>query len=620
MSVKKSLASILVLISLFLMRSSPLLCQVDKSHFSEVFDREKPYRIYLPSDYSASMKHYPVIYYFHGNTGNHKMQMPGVEKLVDDNGVILVAWNGRSEEADLRPYNIGNHSNINYKVQFKDYFPELVSHIDSTYRTLATRSGRAVIGHSMGGIMSFFIAGKYPHMVGSAFSSKGSPEFFIGYPDNHSLYHVRHMFKNLYGVKHRFATSTECELYYLNKEVINGGLREKDLDFSYQVYEGNHSITPSQFKDAFEFAVASFRNPLPDPVRWHHADLYPEFSIWGYEVRSSPQTHGFIDLKGVTKGGFGIGTKAWEPDGPAIPGVNIYVKTAPLYIPETTYSVLDYNEKRDETLLSTMVSDDSGRIKLSVNGEKHQLGIFRKGDPAEITFVSYIVNGSSLFLEHKKECTVAIRLLNRGGSNARKVKVTLTSSTEGVNITSPVAEIEEIRQGELLWLPVAFKVTASNKPTADGSPFRIRFNLVITDNKQQTWRDEFDAPLFYDVPEFTKVGIDDGDSGIFGSGNGNNIAEPGETVMIYEISDGSRRLRLYYDDPYIDSERLYDEIQPDKWGDGYSLSSLIHISDDCPPGHKIKFLACYEVKDWLKIRRDVTWGTFIITIGNKSND
>ena len=86
----------------------------------------------------------------------------------------------------------------------------------------------------------------------------------------------------------------------------------------------------------------------------------------------------------------------------------------------------------------------------------------------------------------------------------------------------------------------------------------------------------------------------------------------------FEISNGSRRLRLYYDDPFIDSERLYDEIQPDKWGDGYTLSSLIHISKECPPGHQIKFLASYEVKDWEKIRRDVTWGTFTITIGNRS--
>jgi predicted alpha/beta superfamily hydrolase len=136
--------------------------QTDKSHFSKVFNREKPYRIFLPADYYTTQKRYPVIYYFHGNTGSHQLDISGVEQLVKDNGVILVAWNGRSMDSDLRPYNIGNHSNINYQVQFKDYFLEFVSYIDSTYRTLTDRSHRAVIGHSMGGIMSFFPGRKIP--------------------------------------------------------------------------------------------------------------------------------------------------------------------------------------------------------------------------------------------------------------------------------------------------------------------------------------------------------------------------------------------------------------------------------------------------------------------------
>ena len=367
MSVKKSIVFILVSLLLFSMNLSPLLCQADKSHFSKVFGREKPYRIFLPSDYATSRKYYPVIYYFHGNTGSHELDIPGVEQLVNDNGVILVAWNGRSADDDLRPYNIGNHSNIKYQVQFKDYFPELVNHIDSIYRTLKDRSNRAVIGHSMGGIMSFFIAGKYPDMIGTAFSSKGSPEFFIGYPANHSLYHVRYMFKNLYGVRVKFATSKECELFYLNNEVIQGALRETGLDFSYNVYEGSHDITPEQFKDAFDFVVASFKSPLPDPVRWHHADLYPDFDIWGYEVRSNLDKRGFIDMKGVTKGGLGISTKAWEPDGVIIPGVQISIKTPEIYKPVTSYTLLDYNITKDQKSISTVSSDAAGKISFSVN-------------------------------------------------------------------------------------------------------------------------------------------------------------------------------------------------------------------------------------------------------------
>jgi enterochelin esterase-like enzyme len=594
--------------------------QIDKTHFSKVFNREKPYRVFLPADYNTSQKRYPVIYYFHGNTGNHELDIPGVAQLVKDNGVILVAWNGRSVDSDLRPYNIGDHSNIHYQVQFKDYFLELVRYIDSTYRTIPDRDHRAVIGHSMGGIMSFFLAGKYPDLVGTAYNSKGSPEFFIGYPKQHTFYPVRYMFKNLYGVRLGYANSTEGELHNLNKEVIQGALREKGLNFTYHTYEGGHAITPDQFRDAFNFVIASFQDPLPVPQRWHHADLYPNFDVWGYQVRSNLSQRGFIDMKGVTRGGLGICTRAWEPYGVSIPGVVINVKTPARYRPNTTYTLFDFNQTQDNTKINPIVSDASGRISFTVNHEYHQIGIYRKGDPPEITLAGYRVNGNSHFLDHMKPCNLSLRLLNRGGSDARDIRVTLSTSTEGVSIANPTVQLDKLASGELAWLPVDFNVTAANKPTVDGSPFRVRFNLSITDMKNHTWEDEFDAPAFYQVPVFTQIGIDDGDSEIFGSGNGNNIAEPGETVMIYEISHGSHRLRLYYDDPYIDSERLYDEIQPDKWGDGYTLSSLIHISKDCPPGHQIKFLACYEVKDWKEIRRDVTWGTFTITIGDPNKE
>ncbi|MBK8884875.1 MAG: hypothetical protein IPN67_21750 [Bacteroidales bacterium] len=613
---KKNALPLIFSLLIIICESGNIAAQSDLTHFSRVFGMNRPYRVFLPKEYPVSVKRYPVIYYFHGNTGDHRLDIKGIEELVSTHDVILVAWNGRSVDTDLRPYNIGNHSNIKYEIQLKDYFPELVSYIDSTYRTITDRSLRAVIGHSMGGFMAFYIAGKYPDMIGSAFSSKGSPEFFIGYPANHSLYHVRYMFKNLYGVRLKFATSTECELYYLNNEVIQGALHEDGLDFSYHVYEGSHDITPEQFKDAFDFVVESFRHPLPGPARWHHMDLYPDFDIWGYEVRSDIVSRGYIDMKGVTRGGLGICTRAWEPDGVLIPGVKISIKTPAVYQPNTSYNLLDYNITEDQKITSTVSSDMYGKIGFSVNHENHQIGIFRKGDPPEITYMSHMVNGKSKFLDQNKECRVGIRLLNRGGSVANDITVKLSTSNEAVSIANPLIKLKKLLSGEAIWLPVDFKIVASNKPTSDGSPFRIRFNLTISDDKNHLWNDEFDAPVYYDVPEFTEIGIDDGDSEIFGSGNGNNIAEPGETVMIYEISNGSRRLRLYYADPYIDRERLYDEIQPDKWGDGYSLSSLIHISENCPPGHQIKFLASYEVKDWKLIKREVTWGTFTITVGD----
>jgi len=605
------------IVALFFLLLFPdgLFSQEDKSHFSEVFNREKPYRIFLPDDYSTSGKSYPVIYYFHGNTGTHVPRLSDeMATIAKENPVIVIAWNGRSVDADKRPYNIGFHSNINYETQFKDYFPEFVRHIDGSYRTLTDRANRAIIGHSMGGIMSFFIAGKYPELVGTAVNSKGSPEFFIGYPDNHTLYHVRHMFKNLHGVNIRFHNSTTGELVYLNDEVHAGALQEGKLAYEYQVYEGGHTLMPLDLNDAFDFVLASFKDPLPAPKRWHHADLYSDFSIWGYEVECNLDEPGFIEMKGVTEGGMGITTRKWQPHGWIIPGVQLNMKTPPIYEPNTVYSMLDYNETQDSKELLSLESDAEGRIGFSVNHERHQIGIYKKSDPAEIVYLAHKVNGNSIFLEQNEACSLKLRLLNRGGSKAKDVKVEISCSHPDVAIDHPVIEIEELLQGEPVWIDPVFKITASNVPPADGSPFRLKFHLTLSD-KKNTWKDEFEAPVMYDVPEFTNLGIDDGDSEIFGSGNGNNIAEPGESVMVYEVSHVPHRTRLYYDDPYIVGERLYVDLQPDKWGDGYALSSVIHISEDCPIGHEIKFLASYEVKEWKTIKRNVTWGTFTLTIG-----
>lgn len=589
--------------------------QEDHTHYSKTFGREKPYRIFFPKDYAASQERYPVIYYFHGNKGSHEMELTETAlSLVEGNKVIMVAWNGRSAGSDVRPYNIGFHSNVNYETQFKDYFPELTAHIDSAYRTLTDRQHRAVIGHSMGGIMSFFLAGKYPHLIGAAINVKGSPEFFIGYPDNHTLYSVRYFFKNLSGVKLRFHNSTAGELVYLNNEVHQGALREKELEYEYRVYEGGHGLSPEEFTDAFHFVVNTLKQPMAKPGRWHHADLYPDFDVWGYEVHSDLKEPGFIEMHGVTKGGLGITTKKWQPEGRTIPGVKIQVKTAPEYRPNSSYTLLDYNLATNRNQQTNVKSDNEGRIAFSVNHEPHQFGIFQKNDPAEIVVLNYRVNGKSRFLDHKKPCALKLHLLNRGGSAGKGLKVNLSSATEGIRIANPSVSSGDISSCADQWLETDFQVTASNQPPNDGSPFQVRFCITVTDHGQNTWKDEFDAPVFFDVPEFIHIGIDDGDSEMFGNGNGNNIAEPGESIMIYELS---HRTRLWHDDPYIDSERIHVDLQPDKWGDGYAVSSVVDISENCPAGHQIKFLASYEVKEWKAIKRHVTWGTFIITIGKE---
>jgi enterochelin esterase-like enzyme len=603
------------LLIVFLLASTQGVAQQDLSHFSKTYKAEKQYRIFLPAGYDESKKKYPVIYFLHGNSGTHELKVEGVSALANEKDVIIVALNGRSDPADRRPYNIGGDASVQYAAQFKDYFLEVVSHIDSAYRTLDDRAVRALIGHSMGGFMSFLLAGKYPDLIGTAVDIKGSPEFFVGYPDNHTLYSLRFMFKNLLGVRLKLHNSTVDELVHLNDEVNEGAKREEDLDYVYQVYPGGHAYTAREFRDAVSFVVASMKNPLANPSRWHHCDFYPDFNVWGYSVKSNLREPGFIDLKGVTKGGMRISTRKWEPQGTVIPGVEIEVTTAPVYAPGSTYTLFDLNETSKTKKSSVVKSDQAGKIRFSVNHEPHQIGIFRKNDPPEIVLITHQVNGHGIFLEQNEESKLNLQLLNRGGSAARKLKVTLSTTTGGVNIESATQEMGDIAPGEIRPATSPFSVTASNPPPADGSPAAIRFNLSITDDKGNSWKDEFDAPVFYDVPPFTKIGIDDGDRGKLGLGNGNHIAEPGETFSVYQ---GSHLIRMYCDDSYVEGEHLVDTVLPDKWGgDGFTITSLIRISKDAPIGHQIKFLASFEEKEWKVIKRNVTWGTFTLTVGKE---
>jgi len=128
--------------------------------------------------------------------------------------------------------------------------------------------------------------------------------------------------------------------------------------------------------------------------------------------------------------------------------------------------------------------------------------------------------------------------------------------------------------------------------------------------------DAITVPVFYDVPYFSKIQIDDGaevkDKPI-GSGNGNGKAEASEQIMIYE---NGQRLRLYTDDPYVEtaSELLFDEVLKGIWSDGFTLSSIVKIADNCPSGHTIEFLANYETKEFMPIRREVHWGKVKVTV------
>src|SRR4030095_1145397 len=176
--IRKLLAHLLRVIIPILSRAQPAgVTILDSRHYSNVFGEIRNFRIFLPPGYFTNPeKKYPVIYFFHGWSqryfGDGGQQYAAFDKEDQNNGdnianfvskheVIVVkpdGYNrGQDEKYYLRPYNIDP---VETHRQFPLYFPELVNYIDAQYRTIADREHRAISGLSMGGFMTFWIAGK----------------------------------------------------------------------------------------------------------------------------------------------------------------------------------------------------------------------------------------------------------------------------------------------------------------------------------------------------------------------------------------------------------------------------------------------------------------------------
>ncbi len=593
----------------------------DLSHYSKVFNTPKYYRLYLPEGYSKSNENYPVIYFFHGWGGRHfkddnaLLEYRKIKTLVDKYKVILVMWDGSMDGIEPRPYNVGNHEDVKYQVQMKDYFPELVRYIDSTYRTQADRQHRGIIGFSMGGFMSLFLSGKYPHMVGSVVSLAGSPEFFAGYPQNHTLYPVRYTFKNLEGVDVRIHNGDTDILTFLNEEVHQGALWE-GFPLDYWKFKGGHMVDlPGEtkvFEMAVKFIAGSFETKSTPPLSFTHYDIYNDFDVWGYKVKSNKQEPGYITLRNANKQGFGIFTQRWLPSGPAIENVKIQVTTPPQYTPNSTYKVTT-SSKQGILKNSEIRSDASGTITIETDGSGHETGIYKASDPPFLTFLNY-KTAENKYLRVNQPEKLILTLFNRGGKLEDPVRVSIWTSDSTVKFSDSIVILNHPGELPVLTLP-AIALTSSKQPPMHAEPWEIKFYIHMSSGKY-AWNDDFVVPVLFDVPYFKIIKIDDGIAlrgKAMGQGNADGIADKNERILLYE---GTNRLRIYTDDKYViaHDERLTDEVIPAIWPDGYTLSSVIHISPDCPPGHEIECVASYETKTHNPIERMVIWGKVIIRV------
>lgn len=144
-------------------------------YHSATLGMDRRMSVYTPAGYEGGKGKYPVLYLLHGMGGDEEAWLcTGRAAQILDNLIaqgkakpmIVVMTNGNtrhqsapgeSGEGMYKPYNCGS-SDTSFELHFKD----VISFVDSHYRTIPKASSRAITGLSMGGGHSFQISLNYP--------------------------------------------------------------------------------------------------------------------------------------------------------------------------------------------------------------------------------------------------------------------------------------------------------------------------------------------------------------------------------------------------------------------------------------------------------------------------
>ena len=143
---------------------------------SPSMDRDVGYYIYIPNSYHEDLnKKFRTVYYLHGGRPGNEARSVIISNIIHDllsnneiDPALYIFVNG----GELSHYNSKEKNSLGEDVFIK----ELIPHIDSKYRTLATRSGRGLEGFSQGGRGATRYMFKYPEIFSTVAAGGASYE------------------------------------------------------------------------------------------------------------------------------------------------------------------------------------------------------------------------------------------------------------------------------------------------------------------------------------------------------------------------------------------------------------------------------------------------------------
>ncbi len=161
---------------------------LDTAFFIPQLNRYRRIWIYLPADYAPSKKNYPVLYMHDGQnlfdaaTAAFGAEW-GVDETIDSMSaagkpsciVVGIDNGGNTRMSEYNPYEFtwkGEKEAKTFNAEGEAYVTfvaeTLKPFIDKKFRTLSSKENTIIAGSSMGGLISYYAALKYPQVFGKA--------------------------------------------------------------------------------------------------------------------------------------------------------------------------------------------------------------------------------------------------------------------------------------------------------------------------------------------------------------------------------------------------------------------------------------------------------------------
>jgi hypothetical protein len=533
----------------------------DISHPSQALQSDRRYIAVVPPSYDTSQKRYPVLYWLYGYEQSNAARTTEIAAYAAAHEFIVVSA-GPVETTG----------------EFPLYFPELVEHVDRTFRTITDRQHRGVSGTAMGGFMAIWTAGKYPDLVGSASALDGFAEASVG-PQG-------------------FPVETEIGDRFNHDDVrtLATGSTAALLDFHAAGFPAviappkpaakARPATPAPKSAARRRVAVAAPAPAPKPDStpvFRHADPYPNFAVWGWEVASNRRQPGLTVLENVGPRGFRSSVREWLPGGAELSGVKLSISSPRLYPPGAAVTVVYLRLRDGKTRRVAQKADAQGRLSFDLDGEAYEVGV----SPEPLLALAGYEFAEGSWATAGAPVKLRVRFWNKGAARSVTTPLKLESPNPGVQFAEPAARVFGLSTGEYASVPVTFTVKEPGLVRIYAVDGTNRMLLEILAHPPAT-----PAPLFQIADGVTVSAWQHGSQqaeASFGEGNRDNHAAPGESfAILFPDGESLRPAELFTSDACIDNTvRASDSI-----GEHQSLKySLPSVRAECDPGHPVRMLA-----------------------------